>query len=279
MATSAAAGGAAVSQVGSSGAEQGLDSPVLNSMPGQQPGEYISDFAARVLTFSKVVAEEEQWQAEAAATLRWQQQEVAEAQHRQQEAAADAVQCLRQESATSLLQEELEYAAMLRAWHFTPPDGHNQRRSTKRQRKKFPSSSRRMTCKWQQHELQRLERVIGELRDSQGQANRSIHAHLDRLKQDNAASASAAPSNNQPSTRQLEQRIVVATIGDLGTLAESATISHQIALLTSSLRTLQQRPSSSGEQHTYKMPNFNIEKFDGYTKQNTLHGGKALPQN
>ncbi|GBG62176.1 hypothetical protein CBR_g29375 [Chara braunii] len=225
MATSAAAGGAVVSQVGSPGGEWELGSPVLQGMTGQQPGESISDFATHVLAVSKLVAKEEQRQADAAAELLRRQQEAAEAQHRQQEAAANAVQRLRQEVAASLHQQELECASTLRGWHFTPTDGHSQpsaEEETKDDISKFIARLL-LTCNWQQPELERLKHVIKETRDMHSHTNHSFNACLDNLEDDDAASAHAGPSSSESSTRELEERIdrVVATIGDLGTLASS----------------------------------------------------------
>ncbi|GBG75638.1 hypothetical protein CBR_g20267 [Chara braunii] len=127
-------------------------------------------------------------------------------------------------------------------------------------------------CNWQQQELQRLAQVIDSNRDQQDGTNRGFHTLFEELDNTDAATPSGEPLVHQPSMRQLEQRIdhVVTTIGDIGTFTEPAMISHQIASLTSSRRTLQQRPSGSVQQHPFKMPNFNIEKFDDYTKQEPL---------
>ncbi|GBG93220.1 hypothetical protein CBR_g60862 [Chara braunii] len=233
-------GGAVVTQVGSSSGEPGPIGPALQGMSGQQPGESISDFAARVLAFSKLVAEEEQRQAEDVAELLRQQQEAAEAQCRHQDEAANVVQRLQQDASASRQHHKLEYAATL--------------------------------CSWQQQELQRLERVINETRDTQSHTNRSFNARLDHLEQEDATSASARPSTSQPSTRELEERIdhVVATIDDLGTLARPATISQQLMVLKTVVPMLQQQPAGNSTPRLYKMSNFRIEKLDDYKKTNPL---------
>ncbi|GBG78412.1 hypothetical protein CBR_g26440 [Chara braunii] len=89
-------------------------------------------------------------------------------------------------------------------------------------------------CNWQQQELQRLAWVIDSNRDQQDDTN------------------------------------CVATISNLGTFAEPATISQQLTTLKADVRLLQQQPASSSHPLPLKMPNFRIEKFDDYTKTDPL---------
>ncbi|GBG73684.1 hypothetical protein CBR_g17026 [Chara braunii] len=256
--------------------DQVLDLPVPYSqgMPHLWPGESISDFAAGVLTFSKLVAKEEPRQAEAAAELQRQQQEAAEAQGRQQEEAANAVHRLRQGASASLQRQEMEYAAKLRSWHFTPTDGHCQPSEDEKTKEDMSKliAKLMLTCNWQQEELKRLEGVINETRDTQSHTNCSFNARLDHLEQDDAASASAGSSNSQPSMQELEERIdhVVTTIGDLATFARPVTISQQLPVLKADVCTLQQHPPGGSNPRPYKMPNLDIEKFDDYHKQDPL---------
>ncbi|GBG76205.1 hypothetical protein CBR_g21954 [Chara braunii] len=76
-----------------------------------------------------------------------------------------------------------------------------------------------------------------------------------------------------PSTRQLEERVdhVVAMLGDISTFAAPATISNQLDTLKTEVQQLHQLPNkdSNAVQH-YKMPTFQIEKFDDYTHQDSV---------
>ncbi|GBG62258.1 hypothetical protein CBR_g29866 [Chara braunii] len=94
-----------------------------------------------------------------AAELLQRQEEAAEAQCRQQEAATNAVPRLRQKASASLQQQELQYAATLRDWHFTPTDGYSQPLAEEKTKDDISKLIARLllTCNWQQHELQRLD--------------------------------------------------------------------------------------------------------------------------
>ncbi|GBG60793.1 hypothetical protein CBR_g12531 [Chara braunii] len=168
----------------------------------------------------------------------------------------------------------MDYAVILRKWHFKLTESNSNPTDAEKTKEDIAMMIALLiaTCNWQQQELQRLARVIDSNCDQQDGTNRGFHTHIGHLENLDTATPDSKPYTSQPSTRQLEQRIdhMVATIGNLGTFAEPATISQHIASLTSDLRTLQQRPSGSSDQRPYKMPNFNIEKFDDYTKQDPL---------
>ncbi|GBG82483.1 hypothetical protein CBR_g34859 [Chara braunii] len=264
-------------------------------MSGQQPDDSISNFAALILTFSKLVAEEEQpqaasainwWSNFAALILTFSKLVVEEEQCRTTTAtarrrrspvselgeAANAIQSLSQDTLASLQEQEMEHAATLRGWHFTPTDGHSQPSAEEKTKEDISKLIVKLmlTCNWQQHELQRLKRIIDEMQDSQCHANRSFNTRINHLEQDGASSASTGQSSSQPSTLELEQRIdqAVATIDDLGTFMRSKTIS---LLHRAEGRHLHVAATSSQQQLVmFKMSNFRIDKLDDYTKSNPL---------
>ncbi|GBG66130.1 hypothetical protein CBR_g55474 [Chara braunii] len=168
----------------------------------------------------------------------------------------------------------MDYAVILRKWHFTPTESNSNPTDAGKTNEDIAMMISQLiaTCNRQQQELQRLARVIDSNRDQQDGTNCGFHTCIGDLENLDVATPGSEPRTYHPSTRQLEQRIdhMVAAIGNLGTFAEPATISQQIASLTSGLRTLQQQPSGSSDQHPYKMPNITIEKFDNYTKQDPL---------
>ncbi|GBG63415.1 hypothetical protein CBR_g38037 [Chara braunii] len=84
------------------------------------------------------------------------------------------------------------------------------------------------------------------------------------------AKASAAPGCTTDTTKQLGERIdhVVTIIGELGDFTSPATISSTVAAIKTDITKLQTRPDAAPK--AYKMPRFNIGKFDDYNKTDAL---------
>ncbi|GBG62028.1 hypothetical protein CBR_g28504 [Chara braunii] len=83
------------------------------------------------------------------------------------------------------------------------------------------------------------------------------------------AQASAAPGCMTDTAKQLGERIdhVVNVIGELGDFTNPATISSMVAAKTD-ITKLQSRPDTATK--AYKIPRFNIGKFDDYNKTDAL---------
>ncbi|GBG64196.1 hypothetical protein CBR_g40896 [Chara braunii] len=84
------------------------------------------------------------------------------------------------------------------------------------------------------------------------------------------AKTSAAPGCMIDATKQLNERIdhVVTIIGELGDFTSPATISSTVAAIKASITKLQTRPDAATK--NYKMPHFDISKFDDYNKSDAL---------
>ncbi|GBG61074.1 hypothetical protein CBR_g18666 [Chara braunii] len=84
------------------------------------------------------------------------------------------------------------------------------------------------------------------------------------------AKASAAPGCTTDETKQLDGRIdhVVNLIGDIGVFNGPDTISSRVAAIKTDITRLQTRPDAATK--TYKMPHFDISKFDDYNKLDAL---------
>ncbi|GBG75420.1 hypothetical protein CBR_g20050 [Chara braunii] len=82
--------------------------------------------------------------------------------------------------------------------------------------------------------------------------------------------ASAAPGCTTDATKQLNERIdhVVTIIGELGDFTSPATISSTVAAIKTSITKLQTRSDAATK--NYKMPHFDISKFDDYNKTDAL---------
>ncbi|GBG76674.1 hypothetical protein CBR_g22891 [Chara braunii] len=84
------------------------------------------------------------------------------------------------------------------------------------------------------------------------------------------AKASAAPGCTTDATKQLNERIdhVVTIIGDIGVFNGPDTISSTVAAIKTDITKLQTRPDAATK--TFKMPHFDICKFDDYNKSDAL---------
>ncbi|GBG62792.1 hypothetical protein CBR_g32381 [Chara braunii] len=84
------------------------------------------------------------------------------------------------------------------------------------------------------------------------------------------ANASTAPGCTTDVTKQLNERIdhVVTIIGDIGVFNGPDTISSMVAAIKMDITKLQTRPDAATK--TYKMPHFDISKFDDYNKSDAL---------
>ncbi|GBG73320.1 hypothetical protein CBR_g13039 [Chara braunii] len=85
-----------------------------------------------------------------------------------------------------------------------------------------------------------------------------------------ARPSQAAPGCTTNTAKQLNGRIdhVVNLIGDLGAFTGPDTISSTVAAIKMDITKLQTRPDAATK--NYKMPHFNISKFDNYNKTYTL---------
>ncbi|GBG88912.1 hypothetical protein CBR_g48524 [Chara braunii] len=84
------------------------------------------------------------------------------------------------------------------------------------------------------------------------------------------AKASAAPGCTTNETKQLNGRIdhVVKLIGDIGVFNGPDTISSMVAAIKTDTTKLQTRPDAATK--AYKIPDFDISKFDDYNKSDAL---------
>ncbi|GBG60491.1 hypothetical protein CBR_g5665 [Chara braunii] len=81
----------------------------------------------------------------------------------------------------------------------------------------------------------------------------------------------AGASSSAPPSRQLEERVdhVVAMLSDISTFAAPTTISSQLDALKTEVQQLQST-NTDGNPKQYKMPTFQLERFDDYTHQDPV---------
>ncbi|GBG73831.1 hypothetical protein CBR_g17169 [Chara braunii] len=120
----------------------------------------------------------------------------------------------------------------------------------------------------QQHqELAQLRRMV----QSHEDATRALNARLLDLEQA-VPRPTVGASSSAPSSRQLEDRVdhVVAMLSDISTFAASTTtISSQLHTLKTEVQQLQ-TTNGDGNPKMYKMPTFNLERFDDYMQQDPV---------
>ncbi|GBG79806.1 hypothetical protein CBR_g30069 [Chara braunii] len=216
-------------------------------------------------------------QAEAAAT--------AEKQRLQAEVDADT----HKEAQVLLQRHEVASIERLKFRHFEPSNGDDA--TPEEQHKEFLSKlvTRLLyTCNYQQSELekqnQELQQQYQDLKTQhQELANlrRIVQSHEDATRALNSRvldldhvvpGPDAGEFSSAPSHRQLEQRVdhVVAMLGDITTFAAPTTISNQLDTLKTEVQQLQSTNTDGNNPKQYKMPTFQLEKFDDYTHQDPV---------
>ncbi|GBG65882.1 hypothetical protein CBR_g54173 [Chara braunii] len=205
-------------------------------MPGQLANESIADYKQRFQTQLALIEAEEQRQlAVEAARLQVEAAATAEKQRLQAEADADT-QARRKEAQDLLQRHEAASIERLKYWHFEPSEGHDNTTPEEQHREFMAKLVTRLD----------LEQVVPR--------------------------PEAGESSSAPSTHQLEERVdhVVAMLGDISTFEAPTTINKQLDTLKTEVQQLQ-LPNKDGNSTThYKMPTFQIEKFDDYTHQDPV---------
>ncbi|GBG59493.1 hypothetical protein CBR_g38518 [Chara braunii] len=126
-----------------------------------------------------------------------------------------------------------------------------------------------LDCQNRRLQLQRREEV-GEITHGHEDATQALNARVLDLEQF-VQGPDAGTSTSEPSSRQLEERVdhVVAMLGDISAFAAPTTISSQLHTLKTEVQQLQST-NSEGNPKLYKMPTFQLEKFDDYTHQDPV---------
>ncbi|GBG92652.1 hypothetical protein CBR_g56617 [Chara braunii] len=230
----------------------------MTGLPGQLPNESLAAYKQR---FQAQIEAEEQCQL-ATEAARVQAEEAAAAEQLQLQADADAdAQARRKEAQDMLQRHEANSIDRLKFWHFelngdeaTPEEKHKEFLSKLVTRLLY-------ACNYQRSELER-----------QYQDLTQQHQELAKLRRIAVPGPAAGASSSAPSSRQLEDRVdhVVAMLGDISTFAApTTTISSQLHTLKTEVQQLQ-TTNPDGNPKMYKMPTFNLERFDDYTQQDLV---------
>ncbi|GBG85687.1 hypothetical protein CBR_g40419 [Chara braunii] len=229
-----------------------------------RPTGPIADYKQRFQTQLALMEAEEQRQL-AAEAVRLQAEAAATAEKQRLQAEAEEDTQARRKEAQDLLQRhEASSIERLKYWHFEPSEEHDDATPEEQHREFMAKLVTRLvyTCNHLQSELANMQRAMRNHKARQEDAARALDSRMQDLEQV-APRPEAGESSSAPSARQLEQRVdhVVAMLGD---------ISKQLDTLKTEVQQLQ-LPNKDGNSTThYKMPTFQIEKFDDYTHQDPV---------
>ncbi|GBG65433.1 hypothetical protein CBR_g50793 [Chara braunii] len=214
----------------------------MTDLPGQLANEPIADYKKRVhAQLAAIEAEEQRQLAVKAAQLQADEAASAEKLRLQAEADADA-QARRKEAQALLQRHEASSIEKLKYWHFEP-NGNEPTLEEKHKEFMAKLVSRLVyTCNHLQSELANLQRAVRNQKTQHEDATRALDARVHDLeqvppRQDAGASSSAS------SSRQLEERV------------------DHVQL---------QSTSADENPKMYKMPTFQLDKFDDYTQQDPV---------
>ncbi|GBG82300.1 hypothetical protein CBR_g34584 [Chara braunii] len=261
---------------------------VLPACPVQGAGEPLADYLQRVQAFTDAVA-----------TAKAQEEAEAERQRLAKEAAAQAQQTDEDDAAArdqrnaasteSLIHNENQWTTILEGMIFVPSEERADTTPAEAERTHLANVMLTMmrAIMWnntmlavQIHESRQLQQI--QQRDSAAlsAAVRTTATHQQQQQQlwntttarvsSIEAKASAAPGCTTDETKQLNRRIdhIVKLIGDIGVLNGPDTISSTVAAIKTDITKLQTRPDAATK--SYKMPHFDISKFDDHNKTDAL---------
>ncbi|GBG77227.1 hypothetical protein CBR_g23554 [Chara braunii] len=259
----------------------------MTGLPGQLPNESLAAYKQR---FQAQIEAEEQRQL-AAEAARVQAEEAAAAEQLQLQADADADAQARRKEAQDLLQRhEANSIDRLKFWHFEP---NGDEATPEEKHKEFLSKlvTRLLyACNYQRSELERQYQYLTQQQQELAQLRRIVQSHEDATWALNARlldleqavpGPTAGAFSSAPSSRQLEDRVdhVVAMLSDISTFAApTTTISSQLHTLKTEVQQLQ-TTNADGNPKMYKMPTFNLERFDDYTQQDPVLWWEAFTRN
>uniref|UniRef100_A0A388M9P9 Reverse transcriptase domain-containing protein n=1 Tax=Chara braunii TaxID=69332 RepID=A0A388M9P9_CHABU len=243
----------------------------MTGLPGQLANEPIADYKKRVhAQLAAIEAEEQRQLAVKAAQLQADEAATAEKLRLQAEADADA-QARLKEAQALLQRHEANNIEKLENWHFEP---NGDEPTPEEQHKELMAKllSRLVyTCNHLHSELANLQRAVRDHKSQHEDVTRALDARVLDLEKAVPGPAVGA-SSSAPSSRQLADRVdhVVAMLSDISTFAApTTTISSQLHTLKTEVQQLQ-TTNADGNPKMYKMPTFNLERFDDYTQQDPV---------
>ncbi|GBG87996.1 hypothetical protein CBR_g46367 [Chara braunii] len=193
----------------------------------------------------------------------------------------DADAQARRKEAQDLLQwHEAASIDRLKFWHFEP-NGDEATPEEKHREFLFKLVTRFLcACNYQRSELEKQYQNLTQQHQELATLRRTMQSHEDATRALNARildlekvvpGPDAGASSSASSSRQLEERVdhVVEMLGDISTFAAPTTISSLLHTLKTEVQQLQSTNADDNPK-MYKMPTFQLDKFDDYTQQDPV---------
>ncbi|GBG77810.1 hypothetical protein CBR_g25741 [Chara braunii] len=260
----------------------------LPACPVQGASEPLSAYLQWVQAFTDAVATAKAQQEAPEAERQRLANEVAAQTQRTAEADAAARDRRNAASTESLIQSENQWTTLLQGMIFVPTDAQADPTPAEAERSNLANLmlsvmrgvmwnnkllqahllTERQHRQKQQQDTAALAAAVRAAAIQQQQQHQLLTSGLARINSIEAQ-ASAAPGCTIDTTKQLNERIdhVVSLIGELGDFTSPATISSTVAAIKTDIAKLQSQPAAAAK--VYKMPRFNIGKFEDYNKTDT----------
>ncbi|GBG70298.1 hypothetical protein CBR_g6426 [Chara braunii] len=250
--------------------------------PAQGPNEPIADYIQRVQTYTAALTLAKERQDAAEADKQRLAAEAAARAQQQAEAAQLATDQLNAYSAELLISQQDLWTAVLNGMHYVPVAG-AEPTAVQQERQNLAdillNTMRAVIWNSTMGELhsrstQQLQNDLTHNVKTLAAAVKVVDSQLKqmdtRIAPLESRPSQAAPGCMTDTTKQLNGRIdhVVNLIGDLGAFTGPDTTSSTVAAIKTDITKLQTRPEAATK--NYKMPHFNISKFDDYNKIDAL---------
>ncbi|GBG67124.1 hypothetical protein CBR_g81548 [Chara braunii] len=241
----------------------------LPACPVQGASEPLSAYLQRVQAFTDAVATAKAQQEAAEAERQRLASEAAGQTQRTAEADAVVRDKWNAISMKSLTQNESHWTTLLQGMLFVPSDSQADPTPAEEERSNLADLMLNVMRATQQKDAAALTAAVCAAARHQQQQQQLLSTTTARVNSIEAK-ASAAPGCTTDTAKQLGERIdhVVSLIGELSNFTSPATISSMVATIKTEITKLQSQPAAAAK--VYKMPRFNIGKFEDFNKTDAL---------
>eukprot|EP00896_Chara_braunii_P022071 GBG79947.1 hypothetical protein CBR_g30210 [Chara braunii] len=261
----------------------------LPACPVREASEPLADYRGRLQAFTDAVAAAETQQAAAEAERQRLANEAAAEAQRTAETDEAARNRRNAASTESLIASEHQWTTTLQSMIFVPTETQAEPTQAEAERSNLATvmlnvmrgvmwnnkllqahlHAERQQRQQYQQDLTAVAAGVCDAAIQQQQQQQLMNSTIARIN-GIEAKASAAPGCTTDATKQINEHIdhVVTIIGDIGVFNGPDTISSTVAAIKTDITKLQMRPNAATK--TFKMPHFDICKFDDYNKSDAL---------
>ncbi|GBG76459.1 hypothetical protein CBR_g22207 [Chara braunii] len=248
---------------------------VLPACPVQGASEPLSAYLQRVQAFTDVVATAKTQQEAAEAERQRLASEAATQTQRTTEADAVARDKRNAISMEALTQNESHWTTLLQDMLFVPSDTQADPTPAEEERSNLADLMLNVMRATQRKDAAALTAAVRAAATHQQQQQQLLSTTTARVNSIEAK-ASAVPGCTTYMAKQLNERIdhAVSLIGELSDFTSPTTISSTVVAIKTDITKLKSQPATTAK--VYKMPRFNIDKFEDYNKTDALTWWQAF---